>query len=161
MNNEDHLVHSSQKDNNCLYTASLVIDGCEVSLLSVLFGVLKTQLNLTDLGIAQAGSFYLLGCVFGAALFAVLSNIYGRKSLFSATVFIYIISIIMTAFTYSQSSFYICRFLTGLAIGGEYTAIFAAIDELIPVKNRGMTNIIIDGTWHLDLLYLVYLLILY
>lgn len=35
----------------------------------------------------------------------------------------------------------------GIAVGGEYTAIFAAIDELIPIKDRGKVDIIIDGTW--------------
>ena len=35
----------------------------------------------------------------------------------------------------------------GIGVGGEYTAIFAAIDELIPAKIRGRVDIIIDGTW--------------
>jgi MFS family permease len=128
---------------------SWIIDGYEVSLLSVLSGILKTHFELDDLGIAQAGSFYLLGCVFGALIFAYLSNLYGRKKLFTTTLIIYIFSICLTSFSFSVSSFYISRFLTGLSIGGEYTAIFAAIDELIPKKDRGITNIIIDGTWHL------------
>jgi len=41
------------------------------------------------------------------------------------------------------------RLLTGIAVGGEYTAIFAAIDEMIPKTNRGSVSIIIDGSWHL------------
>ena len=35
-----------------------------------------------------------------------------------------------------------------MGVGGEYTAIFAAIDELVPPKYRGRIDIIIDGTWH-------------
>jgi len=34
-------------------------------------------------------------------------------------------------------------------VGGEYTAVFACVDELIPCKYRGRVDIIIDGTWHL------------
>jgi MFS family permease len=41
------------------------------------------------------------------------------------------------------------RLLTGIGVGGEYTAIFAAIDELIPAKYRGRVDIIVDATWHL------------
>ena len=37
----------------------------------------------------------------------------------------------------------------GIGVGGEYTAIFAAIDELIPPHVRGRVDIILDGTWHL------------
>lgn len=41
------------------------------------------------------------------------------------------------------------RVITGFAVGGEYTAIFAAVDEFIPPKNRGYADVVIDGTWHL------------
>lgn len=41
------------------------------------------------------------------------------------------------------------RFVAGLSIGGEYTAIFAAIDEFVPALYRGRVDIIIDGSWHL------------
>jgi len=33
-------------------------------------------------------------------------------------------------------------------VGGEYTAIFAAIDEMIPKNYRGRVSIIVDGGWH-------------
>ena len=128
---------------------SWIIDGYEVSLLSILSGILKVHLHMDDVGVAQSGSMYLLGCVFGALIFAYLSQIHGRKKLFSATLIIYITSIVLTATSFSRLSFYICRFLTGVAIGGEYTAIFAAVDELIPTKYRGASNIIIDGTFHI------------
>ena len=42
----------------------------------------------------------------------------------------------------------ILRFLTGIGVGGEYTAIFAAIDELVPPHLRGRVDIILDGSWH-------------
>jgi hypothetical protein len=35
----------------------------------------------------------------------------------------------------------------GIGVGGEYTAIFAAIDEFIPPKVRGRVDVILDGTW--------------
>jgi MFS family permease len=39
------------------------------------------------------------------------------------------------------------RFLTGFGIGGEYSAINSAIDELIPAKNRGRVDIGINGSY--------------
>jgi MFS family permease len=41
----------------------------------------------------------------------------------------------------------IFRFIAGLGIGGEYTAINSAIDELIPAKYRGRTDIAVNGTY--------------
>lgn len=57
--------------------------------------------------------------------------------------------------------FIIFRFITGIGVGGEYTAIFAAIDEFIPPRVRGFTNIVIDGTWHFGILFIFYLLLLF
>jgi MFS family permease len=37
--------------------------------------------------------------------------------------------------------------VTGMGIGGEYTAINSAIDELIPAKHRGRIDILINGTY--------------
>jgi MFS family permease len=45
--------------------------------------------------------------------------------------------------------FAFCRFFTGVSVGGEYSAIFAVVDEIIPKKHRGRINILLDGTWHL------------
>jgi MFS family permease len=39
------------------------------------------------------------------------------------------------------------RFVTGMGIGGEYSAINSAIDELIPAKHRGRIDVIINGTY--------------
>ena len=51
----------------------------------------------------------------------------------------------------------LARLCTGIGVGGEYTGIFAAIDEMIPSTFRGWVDIMIDGTWHLGslLAYLV------
>ena len=45
--------------------------------------------------------------------------------------------------------FFVCRFITGMGIGGEYSAINSAIDELIPAKHRGRIDIVINGTYWL------------
>src|SRR6185437_5725471 len=39
------------------------------------------------------------------------------------------------------------RFLTGAGIGGEYTAINSAIQELIPARYRGWTDLVINGSF--------------
>jgi MFS family permease len=73
-----------------------------------------------------------MGCCLGAIIFGILATKYGRKKLFMVTLIIYAISVLGCAFMPDYTSFTFFRFLTGIAVGGEYTAIFAAIDELIP-----------------------------
>ena len=42
---------------------------------------------------------------------------------------------------------YLCRFIAGMGIGGEYAAINSAIDELIPSRYRGRVDIAVNGTY--------------
>ena len=44
--------------------------------------------------------------------------------------------------------FVLGRLLTGCSVGGEFTAIFSAVDEFLPPQVRGRVDIAIDGTWH-------------
>jgi MFS family permease len=65
------------------------------------------------------------------------------------TLGVYLITTILTAFSFNFYWFAACRFLTGMGIGGEYAAINSAIDELIPARARGWTDLAINGTWWL------------
>ena len=49
--------------------------------------------------------------------------------------------------SYNNNIKYIYKYQSGISVGGEYTAIFAAIDELIPAYVRGRVDIILDGSW--------------
>ena len=137
-----------------------IFDGYEVSLLSVAGLEMKQELGLDTSMLGLLGSFYLLGCVLGALVFSFLSLRLGRKRLFGVTLIIYILSTVLFSFSSSLSLLLVARLMTGIGVGGEYTAIFAAIDELVPKTLRGRVDIIIDGTWHLGSL-LAYLATLY
>jgi MFS family permease len=94
-------------------------------------------------------SFYLIGCVFGSILFGALAFKFGRKKLFFLTLLIYVLSVVVVVFQSDYYLFSLCRFMTGVSVGGEYSAIFAAIDEMIPCRYRGRVDLMIDGSWHL------------
>jgi len=85
--------------------------------------------------------------VLGALFFGRLTDRLGRKMLFMITLGVYLIATVATAFSFSFIWFAACRFLTGAGIGGEYAAINSAIDELIPARARGWTDLAINGTW--------------
>jgi MFS family permease len=71
----------------------------------------------------------------------------GRKRLFMLTLAVYMGATVATAFSTGFTSFAICRFVTGVGIGGEYAAINSAIDELIPARVRGRVNLAINGSF--------------
>jgi MFS family permease len=99
--------------------------------------------------IGVAGTVYLIGCIVGALVFGHLTDRLGRKKLFTVTLAIYLAGAALTAFAWDFWSFLLFRALTGLAIGGEYSAINSAIDELIPARVRGRVDLAINGTYWL------------
>ncbi len=130
---------------------SWLLDGLEVTLVGSLSGVLESRqgLGLTDSQVTGAATTYLAGAVLGALFFGHLTDRLGRKKLFLVTLATYSIATIGTAFSHGLLFFAICRFFTGLGIGGEYAAINSAVDELIPGKVRGTVDLLVNATFWL------------
>jgi MFS family permease len=126
-----------------------ILDGLEVTLAGAVAGTLRDSpaMRLTGAEVGFAGGAYLAGAVLGALLFGWLTDRFGRRTLFFATLFVYISATIATAFSWDAWSFAAFRFLTGAGIGGEYTAINSAIQEFVPARLRGRTDLIINGTF--------------
>src|SRR4051794_10799549 len=128
-----------------------IIDGLEVTLVGAIGAVLRhpESLHFTDSQIGLLGSAYLVGAVLGALVFGYLTDVLGRKKLFLVTLGLYLAAAGLTAFSWDFWSFALFRFLTGAGIGGEYSAINSAIDELIPARVRGWVDLAINGTYWL------------
>jgi MFS family permease len=128
-----------------------VLDGLEVSIVAALGPVLThtTTLHLTESEVGLTASAYLAGSVVGAVVFSYLTDRQGRKKWFMITLLLYLTATVLTALSWNLWSFMLFRFLTGAGIGGEYAAINSAIDELIPARWRGHTNLAINGSWWL------------
>ena len=128
---------------------SWLLDGLEVTVVGSLGPSLQRPdtLGLSATEIGWAASAYIAGAVLGALFFGRLADRLGRKRMFLVTLLVYLIATVLTAFTWSMTSFAFCRFLTGFGIGGEYAAINSAIDELIPARVRGRVDLAINGTF--------------
>jgi MFS family permease len=128
---------------------SWMLDGLEVTLVGSLAGILTSPsgLRLTDTQVTAAATTYLIGAVTGALLFGYLTDRLGRRKLFLITVATYSLGTLATAFSWGFVPFAIFRSITGIGIGGEYSAINSAVDELIPGKVRGAVDLIVNGTF--------------
>ncbi len=126
-----------------------VLDGLEVTLAGSLAGALKESpaLQFSNFDVGFANSAYLAGAVLGALGFGWLTDRIGRKKLFFITLALYLTATAATALSWSVASYALFRFLTGAGIGGEYTAINSTIQELVPARYRGWTDLLINGSF--------------
>jgi MFS family permease len=127
-----------------------ILDGLEVTIVGAIAPRMTEQgsgISLSTADVGTAGSLYVAGACIGALLFGQLTDRYGRKKLFMVTLALYIAATVATAFAFAPWYFFLCRALTGMGIGGEYSAINSAIDELIPARNRGQVDLAINGSF--------------
>jgi MFS family permease len=126
-----------------------ILDGLEVTLAGALSGALKESpvLRFTNFDVGLSNSAYLAGAVLGALGFGWLTDRIGRKKLFFITLALYLTATAATALSWNVASYALFRFLTGAGIGGEYTAINSTIQELVPARYRGWTDLIINGSF--------------
>jgi MFS family permease len=128
-----------------------LLDGLEVTLVGSLSPAIASPdaLDLTSREIGLAGSAYVLGAVIGALVFGRLTDRLGRRRLFTVTVGVYLAATVATGLSWNFASFLLFRLLTGAGIGGEYGAVNSAVQELIPARRRGVTDLVVNGTFWL------------
>src|SRR6266849_223825 len=126
-----------------------ILDGLEVTLAGAVSGALKEspQLAFSNADVGLASTAYLGGAVLGALVFGWLTDRLGRKRLFFITLAVYLVATAATALSWNVWSFALFRFFTGAGIGGEYTAINSTIQELVPARYRGWTDLVINGSF--------------
>jgi MFS family permease len=126
-----------------------ILDGLEVTLAGALSGALKESptMHFSNFDVGLANSLYLAGAVLGAIGFGWLTDRIGRRKLFFITLAVYLTATAATALSWSVASYALFRFLTGAGIGGEYTAINSTIQELVPARYRGWTDLVINGSF--------------
>src|SRR3712207_3087306 len=127
-----------------------ILDGLAVTIVGAIGGRLTEEGSGLELSAAQvgaAGSAYILGACAGALYFGRLADKIGRKKLFMLTLVVFLTGSILTAFSMNFAWFIVCRFITGAGVGGEYSAIHSAVDELIPARVRGAVDLVIGGSY--------------
>ena len=120
-----------------------MLDAFETNVIGSVLGQVTKLWQLTP---AQGGSLvsaWVLGMFVGAIVFGYLSDRFGRKKLFIVTLIWYAAFSVITAFSWNYASLLAFRFLAALGVGGEYSAVTAAMVEFIPAKHRGKASALV------------------
>ncbi len=127
-----------------------ILDGLAVTIVGAIGGRLEEEgsgLALSATQVGYAGASYIAGACIGALFFGKMADKIGRKKLFMITLAVFLAGSVLTAFSMNAVWFIACRFITGAGVGGEYSAIHSAIDELIPARVRGWVDLVIGGSY--------------
>jgi MFS family permease len=122
-----------------------ILDGLEIQIVAA--GGFEKTLDMSAADVGLAGTVYLVGEVVGALVFGRLTDTLGRKKMFTLTLVVYLVGAALAGLAPNMWLFLVFRFISGMGIGGEYSAVNSAIDELIPGKHRGRVDLAINGTY--------------
>jgi len=128
------------------------MDAFEVTLIGSILGVLGPLWHLSGFSLSAILGAWFAGIMLGAAGFGMLADRFGRRAVFLGSLGIYGAATFLTAFAPGVFLLLILRFIAGIGVGAEYSAVNAAIAELIPAKRRGFAASFVMNFWSIGTL---------
>ncbi len=119
------------------------LDAFESTIIGSVLGQISKVWKLSATQGSALVSSWVLGIFVGAVLFGHYSDRTGRKKMFIFTLVWYAAFSVITAFSWNFFALLAFRFLAALGVGGEYSAVTAAMVEFIPQKHRGKASALI------------------
>jgi len=126
-----------------------MLDSFEVQIIGSVIPSIAAEFGLSQREQVAVFVVWFAGIMLGALGFGYLADRFGRRRMFVITLVMYSIAAVCTAFAPNYAIFLVFRFLTGLGVGGEYSAVASAISEFMPARHRGRTNALVMNFWAL------------
>jgi MFS family permease len=123
------------------------MDAFEVTLIGSILGVLGPLWRLSGFELSAILGAWFAGIMLGALGFGVLADRFGRRAVFLGSLAMYGVATFLTAFAPGISIVLILRCIAGIGVGAEYSAVNAAIAELIPAQRRGFAASFVMNFW--------------
>lgn len=129
--------------------AGWLFDSFEVQMFSSAVGPLGDHFGASVFARDAILAVWLCGILLGALFGGRLTDRFGRRRLFVATLVWYAAFTVLTGLSPTLGAVYVFRFLAALGVGAEYSIVNAAIAEFMPARVRGRANAIVMNFWPL------------
>ncbi len=130
-----------------LFGLGWALDAFEVTLIGNVLAALRQHFFLGRNAMSIILAAWFVGLMIGAAGFGTLSDRFGRRRVFLTSLVLYGVATLATAFAPNIAVLLVLRVLAGIGVGAEYSAINAAITELVPSRSRGRAAAIVLNFW--------------
>jgi MFS transporter, putative metabolite transport protein len=124
-------------------------DGYILGIIAIALGPLSKDIGLTPSGQGLIGAASLAGMFIGGSLFGFLTDLVGRKMMYSLDLMLLVIASAAQFWVRDMWSLFAIRFVLGLAIGADYPIASALLSEFAPRQQRGMLMAAMIGAWWL------------
>jgi MFS transporter, putative metabolite transport protein len=114
------------------------LDGYILVIIGVALVQLGPQLHLSTFQSALIGASALAGLFVGGAIFGYVTDLLGRRLMYTIDLIAIIILSILQMFVTSPLQLIILRFLIGIAVGADYPIATSLLAEFSPRKYRGL-----------------------
>jgi putative MFS transporter len=115
----------------------MFLDGYILGIVGTVIGTLSTDLDLSLAWEGLIGASALIGIFIGGPVGGMLSDKFGRKPLFTATLGLFIIGSVLQFFVGEPWQLFLVRLLMGIAIGADYSVGWPMQAEFSPTRLRG------------------------
>ena len=127
--------------------AGWLFDSFEVQLFSSAVGPLGDHFGASVTARDAVLAVWLVGILLGALLGGRLTDRFGRRRLFVATLIWYAGFTVLTGLAPTLGVVYLLRFAAALGVGAEYAIVNTAIAEFVPARVRGRANAAVMNFW--------------
>jgi len=128
------------------------MDAFEVTLVGSILGVLGPYWHLSGFALSGILASWFAGIMLGALGFGLLADRFGRRAVFLGSLAMYGVATFLTAFAPDISVLVALRFIAGVGVGAEYSAVNAAIAEFMPRAKRGFAASFVMNFWSIGTL---------
>ncbi|CAG8863216.1 3-hydroxybenzoate transporter MhbT [Pseudomonas fluorescens] len=114
----------------------MLFDGYDLVIYGSVLPHLMTEWNLTASQAGMLGSSSMLGMMFGAVTLGTAADRLGRRPIILFCVALFSVGAFINAFAFDATTFGICRFLTGVGLGGVVPNLVTILKEMAPTQYR-------------------------